>query len=215
MPNANFPPGYLGILTGDDLNTQINNAAANGVTGPTGPTGSSVTGPTGPTGHTGPTGSSVTGPTGPTGSVGATGPTGPTGPTGSTPVQVASVTLSSAQILAAAVTPISIVSAPGSGKILLVISSIYELIFNSIEYTAGGGFLYYGNPTNGNQADQGDGDIATVGASSVSISGATLSIPFATSTCGNTALNYSTVGTPYLTGNSTMKITVYYVVVTL
>lgn len=103
MAKTQFPPGYVGLWSGDQINnivgTMIDESIANaelsgvpgptGPTGPTGPAGSGGTGngPTGPTGATGPTGpqgqAGTTGQAGAPGAVGITGPTGPQGAAGS------------------------------------------------------------------------------------------------------------------------------------
>ena len=53
------------------------------------------------------------------------------------------VSLSSAQILAAAVTPVTVIPAPGAGKSMTVFKSVYELLFGTTPYTGGQGALFY------------------------------------------------------------------------
>jgi hypothetical protein len=133
---------------------------ATGATGPAGPagatgaTGSGSAGPTGPTGATGaigPTGPGVgatgatgsTGPAGATGPTGATGAVGPTGPTGATGagLTTATVTITSAQLLAINVTPVTLISGT-SGKTIFVTACIFVYNPGSVQYTPAAGSNY-------------------------------------------------------------------------
>jgi len=120
----------------------------NGMIGPTGPTGSQglqgLIGPTGLNGIDGATGATgSTGPTGPQGIQGIQGITGANGMTGSTgPVDscgflMAIVNLSSNDILNLHITPITLVSAPGAGKIIIPDIIILDFTTNTIQYTDG------------------------------------------------------------------------------
>ena len=71
-------------------------------------------------------------------------PPGGYGPTAAITLQTATVTLTSAQILNLAATPITIVPAPGSNKTILLTNVLAHYRYNSTAYTingAGGNFL--------------------------------------------------------------------------
>ena len=55
------------------------------------------------------------------------------------PVQSITVSISSAQLLALNTTSLTIIAAPGSGSMVLVLASIYEVLAGTIVYSSAGG----------------------------------------------------------------------------
>jgi hypothetical protein len=217
---------------------------ATGLTGATGATG--ATGHTGATGATGATGlTGATGATGPTaltvtdgtntvsnvstidftsnatvGGSGGVADVAITGGGGGVLIQVATITLSSAQILAAAVTPVPVLPAPGAGKFYIVISDIYEYIFGTVQYSGGSGGLFYGTAMNNQAADFGDEGVFGSAVSSIYIGSSLTALGVQpTSVQDNVPLvfgiNLQNGQSPYVGGDGTGVITVLYYVLTL
>lgn len=70
-------------------------------------------------------------------------------------LQVAKVTLSSAQILALNTTPIQIIAAPGAGNMVIPVAFSFNAGAGTTAYTfTGTAGLYYGDPANTNLVDQ-------------------------------------------------------------
>ena len=88
--------------------------------------------------------------------------------TGGGVVLSATVTISSAEILAGLTTPITIVAAPGAGKVIQPVLSFYSLQFGTVAYTNSTGFsgLFYTDKSD-QQADAGDHGILLETASGV------------------------------------------------
>jgi len=136
-------------------------------------------------------------------------------------ISQATITLSSAQILALHTTPIQIVAAPGAGYYIQVITSSYALLFNSIAYVNNyPPVIFYGN-NNTPAADPGSAAaLITATGNYFYNNGYNSSAPTGTSAANislyeNKALYVGTiVGNP-TTGNSTIMVTVNYIVVPL
>jgi hypothetical protein len=173
-------------------------------------------------------GGGTTGPTGPTGS-GATGATGPTGSGGGGSGAVLStgkISLTSAQLLALHSSPVPIIAAPGAGKMILVLSALYELIYGSAAYecsdqTQG---LFFGTGVSGNAADSASDDtlgyqVFTAPADTVVVSAPLINTQIAPVAPTSGAENQPVVLSSYVadmtTGDGTGSITVLYTVVTL
>lgn len=129
---------------------------------------------------------------------------------------VASVTLSSAQVLAIFTTPITVVAAPGAGLMVLPTAALFNYTFVSTAYTDGGGslFLYYGS----NAGTAATSSMATSGFWTLTHSAATQSTIINHSNAAVTALAnqplvlQQNTANPTL-GNGTLTVTVAYAVV--
>lgn len=132
--------------------------------------------------------------------------------------QVARVAVSSAQILSLSGTPITIVSAPGSGKAIQILSVFYELIYNTTTYASGGGAgLFFGTAATANRADvkaPPNNLIVKTISSVVCNTPNSVNIPPVTA-ANNGALLFGTDSVDYTTGDGTLVINVVYIVVTL
>lgn len=130
-------------------------------------------------------------------------------------VQIASVDLTSADILGALATPITIVPAPGAGKMIVLLQTMYHSKPGATPYTGGTLVMEYAGT--GQIAENGaDGNVwngavdQIVGNSGIWIAGGLL-VPSAS--LANKAIVYgisSGGGTAYITGNGTGNITVTY-----
>jgi len=129
------------------------------------------------------------------------------------------VTLSAAQIKALYDTPVQLVAAPGSGKLILIDSILWDIAFVSAQYTAGGAIqAQYGNTVHG-LGSPASASIAAATLNGVAASGfiangsgaATLNAP---ATVENTAVFLSNATADFATGDSTATLYVRYRVVT-
>jgi len=127
------------------------------------------------------------------------------------------VPLTSSQIINASASPVTIVAAPGAGKVIVVVNSVYEYTFVTTPYTGdSAALLYGGDPTA--DADVGDDGVCKLSASSLAYSGSgTAQIQVATTAAADAAITYGipTGKTPYADGDGTLKVTVYYATLTL
>lgn len=130
----------------------------------------------------------------------------------------ATVTLSAAQIAAMYTTPVQIVAAPGSGKLILIDSILWDIAFVSAQYTAGGAIqAQYGNTTHG-AGPAASASIAAATLNGVAASGfiangsgaATLNAP---ATVENTAVYMSNATQAFATGDSTVNLYIRYRIV--
>jgi len=127
-------------------------------------------------------------------------------------LQSTTVTLSSAQILAASVSPPTIIVQPGVGQSIQVMLTIYNYIFGTVPYTSGDGFisqLQYG--ASGTIADTGDGNILEFSANGVAQ--ATSDVNSGLSSSFENQPIVWVANQPYLGGDGTLTITVFYLVV--
>ncbi len=131
----------------------------------------------------------------------------------------ATVTLSAAQIAAMYTTPVQLIAAPGSGKLILIDEILWDIAFVSAQYTAGGAIqAQYSNTTHG-AGPQASASIAAATLNGVAASGfiangsgsATLNAP---ATVENTAVYISNATQAFATGDSTATLYVKYRVVT-
>jgi hypothetical protein len=131
----------------------------------------------------------------------------------------ATVTLSSAQILALYDTPVQLIAAPGSGKLILIDSILWDIAFGTTQYAAGGAIqAQYGNTAHG-LGSPASASIAAATLNGVAASGyiangsgdATLNAP---ATVRNTAVFLSNATGDFTTGDSTATLYVRYRIVT-
>lgn len=171
-----------------------------------------------------------TGPTGPTGS-GATGPAGATGPTGSggggssVVLSTGKISLTSAQLLALFSDPVTIIPAPGAGKMIQVVAAIYELIYGSTTYEGSDGTqgLYYETGESQNAADNFGSQSNNLFQNTANAVASSFGLVSVYDTAGivptedveNQPVVLSSTSADMTTGNGTGAITVIYSVVTL
>ena len=131
----------------------------------------------------------------------------------------ATVTLTAAQIKALYDTPVQLVAAPGSGKLILIDSILWDIAFVSAQYTLGGAIqAQYGNTVHG-VGSPASASIAAATLNGVAASGflangsgaATLNAP---ATVENTAVFLSNATQDFATGDSTATLYIRYRVVT-
>lgn len=130
--------------------------------------------------------------------------------------------VTSAQLLALDVTPISLVPAAGAGTVVIVDEIIYEYTFVSVAYTAGSiGGIFYGTPVGfSNSAGQFDAALTTNTSSCLKVAPATmLASVYPRTTVENQPILYGAPSAtgygPYVGGDGTMIVTVVYRVLTL
>jgi len=131
----------------------------------------------------------------------------------------ATVTLTAAQIKALYDTPVQLIAAPGSGKLILIDSILWDIAFVTTQYTAGGAIqAQYGNSAHG-AGSPASASIAAATLNGVAASGylangsgaATLNAP---ATVLNTAVYLSNATQDFASGDSTVTLYVRYRVVT-
>jgi hypothetical protein len=128
-------------------------------------------------------------------------------------IKTATINLSSVNLLGMNVTPVSIIAAPGSGKVLLVESILFEMIRSATAYASGGTIQFqYG--TAGTVVHEG-----TIAASVLTTSGAATTLThLRAATALTLAANESLVITnntgAFTTGTGTAKVFVKYRVIT-
>jgi hypothetical protein len=144
----------------------------------------------------------------------------PAGGGGGVTVNSATVSLTSAQIKAAGGSPVTIFAAPGAGKMTQILFTIYEYTFLTAAYVYPGSLcaLYYGaSGTNGGAAaDNNDGSVLTNTVNTTNTASYQQTAGNPTSLQANQPLVYTTNDNSNpTTGSGTLKITVFYVTVTL
>ena len=133
-------------------------------------------------------------------------------------VNVTSVMLTSSQILNAATTPIQVVPAQGAHVIVTVLETVYSDLFDTTAYSGGPGGLYYGALSNDVAADGGDAFCPTGNANTVCPAGSLTDDALVAANVVNQPVNYGVcttcAGSPtaYISGDSTMKVTVFWTV---
>jgi hypothetical protein len=130
----------------------------------------------------------------------------------------ATVNLTAAQINGMYATPVQILAAPGSGKLILIDSILWDIAFVSAQYAAGGAIqAQYGNTIHG-AGSPASASIAAATLNGVAASGfiangsgaATLNAP---ATVENTAVFLSNATAAFTTGDSTVTLYVRYRIV--
>lgn len=131
--------------------------------------------------------------------------------------QFISVPLSAAQITTLHSVPVTIIPAPGAGKVIVIDTLIFDFTYNSVQFTGGGAIsaVFHGLSTNLLNS--------TVAATSIQaaanyagqfVSAGTASGVLLTPGL-NLGLDLSAAGADFAAGNSTAKVFVWYSVVTL
>jgi hypothetical protein len=133
------------------------------------------------------------------------------------PVQSTSITLSTANIEAMYATPVQILAAQGAHTIIVIYNIVMEYIYNSTPFSGGGTiYIQYNNTAHagGIQIWQPLISITTSG-SKIVYGGAVDfldSVYGTTGTIINQGLYISNLSAAYTTGNSSARITLYYIV---
>lgn len=130
--------------------------------------------------------------------------------------QYATVSLTSANILAMFTTPVSILAAPGAGKALIVDAILFEMTTTSTQYTSGGvvSIVYHG----GSVATHSGTIPATVVTTTAGTTNTMLGSPTAangTTVPANTGIDITNATGVFATGTGTAKVQIWYSVVTL
>jgi len=144
-------------------------------------------------------------------------------PLGTVAVQVATVTVPSAQILTLSTKPVTIIPAPGSGRAIIVFFANYELLSYTVLYNPGGsptgGSLFYGTNA-GLAADGGDGGIGTRTTPNITLDSnpvAANGTPLLTTTASiaNLPVVWQLLSSQqaYTSGDGSVRVTVVYTVV--
>ena len=132
----------------------------------------------------------------------------------------ATVTLSSAQILGMYGTPVQLIAAPGSGKLILIDDITWDVAFGTTQYAAGGAIAaQYGNTVHGG------GPAASSSLAAATLNGVAASsfltedgsagvVDVAKTASLNTAVYLSNATAAFTTGDSTATLYVRYRVIT-
>ena len=134
-----------------------------------------------------------------------------------TTIQYANGTFSSAAFEAAYATPVSILSAPSAGTMIVVQEFVLEYLYVSTAYAAGGNiYLEYGSTAHGTSVAT--GNIAPAGLTDQSVSGASSATGSMTglpnTVTAAAAISLTNAGAAFTTGNGTFKWHCWYRIVT-
>lgn len=127
-------------------------------------------------------------------------------------IQTAQVSLSSAQLLALNATPIQIVAAPGAGKVLSLVSAMYDYTFVTTAYSGSNPATLALGPSADDQLDAGIAPAST-SVSFIGLTAASASTGDVTANVDNAGM-YLTVASALTLGNGTLKVTANYLVLT-
>jgi hypothetical protein len=132
----------------------------------------------------------------------------------------ATVALTAAQVNGMYATPVQLLAAPGSGKLILIDSILWDIAYGTTQYAAGGAIAaQYGNSVHGaGPAASGTLAAATLNAvaasSFLSNAGSAGLLDVASSAALNTAVYLSNASAAFTTGDSTVNLYIKYRVVT-
>lgn len=132
----------------------------------------------------------------------------------------ATVSLTAAQLTGMYAAPVQLIAAPGSGKLIIIDSILWDIAYDSAQYTAGGAIqAQYGATVDGaGPAASGSLAAATLNAvaanSFLSNAGSAGLLNVSRTASLNTAVYLSNATAPFATGNSTATLYVKYRVVT-
>lgn len=129
------------------------------------------------------------------------------------PILSASVTLTSAQVLAIFTTPVTVVPAPGAGLAIVPIIAIYDYVAGTTPYTDGGGSLRINVGNVFGLAQLTTASFWTAASSRVSSVNAAIASVVQTTNLANGALTVSSSTANPTLGNGTVAVTVAYMVV--
>ena len=130
--------------------------------------------------------------------------------------QVKQVTLTAAQLMAMKATPVSIIPAPGAGKLIIIDAIAFQFKNGATQFTGGGAvsFVYHGTaitPHTGTIAAA----VVNAAAADVQYLGPNTSAAIDLQTAINTGLDITNATAAFAVGNGTAIVTVWYSVVTL
>lgn len=132
-------------------------------------------------------------------------------------MQVATGTLSAAQIITLHSVPVTLVPAPGAGKALVVDMAFFSFVYNSVQFTGGGAISLVQHGLSVNQL------AGTIAAASITAAASYSAFFIPVQTAGGTlttsaanlGLDLSAATADFAAGNSTMNWQINYTVVTL
>lgn len=130
--------------------------------------------------------------------------------------QVAQVALTAVNLIAMKTTPVSILPAPGAGKVLIVDAIAFQFKHGATQFTGGGAvtFVYHGTavtPHTGNVA----ASVLNAVTDDLQYLGPNTSAAIDLQSAINTGLDITNATAAFATGNGTAIVTVWYSVVTL
>jgi hypothetical protein len=135
-------------------------------------------------------------------------------------MQTVTINLTAAQIKGIWATPIQLIAAPGSGKLILVDSMLWDIHYGTVQYASGGTIAaQYGNTSSGGGAPASNGLTSSV-FNSVNVNGFLQNLGiinsqfFASSFALNAAIYLSNQTAAFTTGDSTATLYVRYHIVT-
>lgn len=128
--------------------------------------------------------------------------------------QTETVSITSPQLLGMFNAPVNILPAPGAGKAIIVTNVIFDYVFNTTAYQAGGTIqLFYGAKT-ATASSALPAAALTAGAGTVT-TGASVTTQRNAADVANAAITLSNNTAAFTTGDGTAKVTVFYTLITL
>lgn len=130
--------------------------------------------------------------------------------------QLATVSLTAANLLAMNGTPVSILAAPGAGKALVVDNILFEMTTTSTAFANGGtvNFPYHGGSTNCHSGTI-PAAVVTAGAGTSNTQLGPATGANGTTIPANTGIDITNGTAPFITGTGTAKVQIWYHTVTL
>lgn len=134
-------------------------------------------------------------------------------------LQTTTVVVSPSSIGSMYATPISLLAAPGPGKVILVVDMFVNLVYGTTQYTGGGtvaaqyGFLAHLAGPKATQTISGTDIDAATANTCFEVQGGAGAISYLSSDIINTALNLSNDTAPFAAGDSSFNITITYKII--